>query len=89
MHPQFVRIFVPLDCDEEDVKDFTARLKLDGTEWANLKQEIAAIAGGQLVKGILGNQTTKAKFMFQHPTQAMCDREVVFTCVNGDWRAEV
>ncbi|KAJ1490131.1 hypothetical protein T484DRAFT_1884664 [Baffinella frigidus] len=85
---EFVKIFVPTDCDAADIKDFQERLKADGSEWKNLKEEIGAIAAGAGVQKILGNQTTKATFMFQHPTQEMCDREVAFVCEAGDWRAE-
>ena len=35
-----------------------------------------------------GDQVSRATFFFQSPTAELCDREVVFTCVGGEWRAE-
>ena len=35
-----------------------------------------------------GDQVSRATFFFQSPTAELCDREVVFTCVEGEWRAE-
>ena len=46
------------------------------------------IAAGATVEKIEGDQTTKAVFFFPHPTLERCDREVVFVCVEGEWRAE-
>ena len=60
----------------------------DDDEWAALAAEIQAIAAGATVEKIDGDQTTKAVFFFPHPTLARCDREVVFVCVEGEWRAE-
>ena len=49
---------------------------------------LPAIADGATVEKIEGDQTTEAVFFFPHPTLERCDREVVFVCVEGEWRAE-
>ena len=40
------------------------------------------------VEKIEGDEKTRAVFFFPHPTLERCDREVVFVCVGGEWRAE-
>ena len=84
----FVQAFVPLDCSPEDTANYLSVLTGDDAEWAALSSEIQAIAAGATVEKIEGDQTTKAVFFFPHPTLARCDREVVFVCVEGEWRAE-
>jgi hypothetical protein len=87
-HKAFVEAFVPLDCSPEDTKNYLSVLTEDDAEWAALSSEIRAIADGATVEKIEGNQTTRAVFFFPHPTLERCDREVVFVCVEGEWRAE-
>lgn len=58
------------------------------TQWAHLVAEMAALALGKGVAKIEGDQTTQAVFFFEHPTLVGCDREVAFTCIDGEWRAE-
>ena len=84
----FVEAFVPLDCSPEDTANYLSVLTGDDDEWAALSSEIQAIAAGATVEKIEGNQKTRAVFFFPHPTLERCDREVVFVCVEGEWRAE-
>ena len=84
----FVEAFVPLDCSPEDQSNYLSVLTGDDAEWAALSSEIQAIAAGATVEKIEGDQTTKAVFFFPHPFLERCDREVVFVCVDGEWRAE-
>ena len=88
---QFVAQFVPLDLTEDDMKgfldDLTIAPEAEG-QWNNLKVEIIALARGQGVTRIEGDQTTRAIFFFEHPTLKGCDREVSFLCTGGEWRAE-
>ena len=84
----FVEAFVPLDCSADDTANYLSVLTEDDAEWAALSAEIQAIAAGATVEKIDGDQTTKAVFFFPHPTLERCDREVVFVCVEGEWRAE-
>ena len=60
----------------------------DDEEWADIAAEVQAIADGATVAKIEGDQTKKAVFFFPHPTLVRCDREVVFVCATGEWRAE-
>lgn len=87
----FVQQFVPLDLSPSDtaayIEDLTTAPEAEG-QWRNLVAEIAAIRSGQGVDRIEGDQVTQAVFFFRHPLQQMCDREVSFICVNGEWRAE-
>mmetsp|Transcript_19335 Transcript_19335/g.28453 ORF Transcript_19335/g.28453 Transcript_19335/m.28453 type:complete len:165 (-) Transcript_19335:418-912(-) len=87
----FVSAFVPLDLPPSDtaayLEDLTSAPEADG-QWTNLVAEIAAIRCGQGVDRIEGDQMSKAVFFFTHPLLEKCDREVAFTCVNGEWRAE-
>ena len=84
----FVEAFVPLDCSADDTANYLSVLTEDDAEWAALSSEIQAIADGATVEKIEGDQTTKAVFFFPHPTLERCDREVVFVCVENEWRAE-
>lgn len=87
----FVHAFVPLDLSHADIDAYLDELtngpEADG-QWTNLIAEVAAIAAGRGVTKIEGDQITKAVFFFQHPLFPGCDREVSFTCTNGEWRAE-
>ena len=84
----FVEAFVPLDCSPDDTSNYLSVLTGDDAEWAALSSEIQAIADGGTVEKIDGDEKTRAVFFFPHPTLARCDREVVFVCVEGEWRAE-
>ena len=84
----FVEAFVPLDCSADDTSNYLSVLTEDDAEWAALAAELQAIADGTTTDKIEGDQTTKAVFFFPHPTLERCDREVVFVCVEGEWRAE-
>ena len=79
---------MPLDCSADDTANYLSVLTGDDDEWAALAAEIQAIAAGATVEKIDGNQETRAVFFFPHPTLERCDREVVFVCVEGEWRAE-
>ena len=84
----FVEAFVPLDCSPDDQSNYLSVLTEDDAEWAALSAEIQAIAAGATVEKIEGDEKTRAIFFFPHPTLERCDREVVFVCVDGEWRAE-
>ena len=84
----FVEAFVPLDCSPEDTANYLSVLTGDDAEWAALSSEIQAIADGATVEKIEGDEKTRAIFFFPHPTLERCDREVVFVCVENEWRAE-
>ena len=84
----FVQAFVPLDCSPEDTANYLSVLTGDDAEWAALSSEIQAIADGATVEKIDGDEKTRAIFFFPHPSLERCDREVVFVCVEGEWRAE-
>ena len=84
----FVEAFVPLDCSPEDTANYLSVLTEDDAEWAALSSEIQAIADGGTVDKIEGDEKTRAIFFFPHPSLERCDREVVFVCVQGEWRAE-
>jgi hypothetical protein len=63
----------------------------DSDMWNNLKWEINTLATGVGVRGIGGNQIDEAIFTFdlrEPDGNAQIDREVVFTCMDGEWRAE-
>ena len=85
----FVRVFVPHDLTQEDTEYFAGELKEDATRWKQLVEELTLIADGSKVTKIVGDQVTKAEFRYFMPNQQLSiQREVVFTCENGDWRAE-
>lgn len=87
----FVSQFVPLDLTKEEksgfLRDLTEASEAEG-QWQNLVAEITAIAAGKGVKKIEGDQESTATFFFEHPNFEGCDREVSFTCIGGDWRAD-
>ena len=85
----FVRVFVPHDLTQDDTDYFAGELEGDETRWQQLAQEVQLIADGSKVLKIVGDQTTRAEFRYLMPNQALAiQREVVFYCENGDWRAE-
>lgn len=85
----FVRVFVPHDLTQEDVDFFAGELEADPTRWELLAAEVTLIADGSRVNSIVGDQRTRAEFRYFMPNQSMnINREVVFVCENGDWRAE-
>jgi len=87
----FVTAFVPLDLSPEDalgyLGDLTTAEEAEG-QWTNLVAEMTALRAGAGVTRIEGDQATSARFFFQHPLLPGCDREVAFTCVGGEWRAD-
>lgn len=87
----FVQQFVPLDLSPQDaqgyLEDLTTAPEAEG-QWTNLIAEIAAIRSGKGVDRIEGDQVTRASFFFSHPLLEKCDREVIFACVGGEWRAD-
>lgn len=84
----FVNAFVPLDLTFEETAGYLSDLNDNEAEWMALAAEIAAIADGKTVTKIVGDETDRTTFFFPHPTLESCDREVVFVCVGGEWRAE-
>ena len=96
--PAFVAAFVPLDLSSSDAKGFEDDLLRNGEEgegqWRNLRAEVMAIAKGEGVEKIEGQEEAARAaaepvvFFFVHPLLVDCDREVGFTCVDGKWRAE-
>jgi hypothetical protein len=85
----FVRVFVPHDLNQEDTDYFAGELEGDDTRWKQLAQEVQLIADGSEVLKIIGDQETRAEFRYLMPGQSLnIQREVVFYCENGDWRAE-
>ena len=86
---QFVRAFVPLDISEDDLVHYLKGLQDSKEEWINLRLEIAVCASGKSVSRIEGDQETRAVFFFPSPNKNFdFDREVIFTCTDGEWRAE-
>lgn len=85
----FVRVFVPHDLTQEDIDYFASELESDPSRWEQLKTEVTLIADGSRVHTIVGDQRTRAEFRYFMPNQSLnINREVVFVCENGDWRAE-
>mmetsp|Transcript_40346 Transcript_40346/g.49156 ORF Transcript_40346/g.49156 Transcript_40346/m.49156 type:complete len:174 (+) Transcript_40346:212-733(+) len=88
---EFVKQFVPLDLSPADTAAYLDDLTKGPEaeyEWNNLISEVAVIAEGKGVKKIEGDQVETAVFYFRHPTFKDCDREVIFVCKDGEWRAE-
>ena len=56
--------------------------------WSSLAGEILAIVEGSRVFKIIGDQQTQCEFKFLQLENAQIQREVVFVCQEGDWRAE-
>ena len=87
----FVSAFVPVDLPPGDaagyLEDLTTAAEADG-QWRNLISEIATIQSGRGVDRIDGDQVSRAVFYFEHPLLEKCDREVIFVCNGGEWRAE-
>ena len=82
-------MFVPHDLNQEDTDYFAGELEGDETRWKQLAQEVQLIADGSEVLKIIGDQETRAEFRYLMPGQSLnIQREVVFYCENGDWRAE-
>ena len=85
----FVRVFVPHDLTQEDIDYFVSELEGDKERWEQLKAELVLIADGSRVNSIVGDQRTRAEFRYFMPNQSLnINREVVFVCQNGDWRAD-
>ena len=86
---ELVAVFVPLDLSPAEAAEFASDLEGDKDRWAALAAELILIASGQGVHNIVGNQRDKAEFHFRVPGEReFITREVVFTCIGGDWRAE-
>lgn len=98
----FVAKFVPRDCDDEDVSEFSKSLHEDAERWALLRSEIERVdAGAPGARLIAGDEVKRAEFRFEMPrveggeddTEFTIDREVAFVdyAADGepaDWRAE-
>eukprot|EP00617_Octactis_speculum_P020414 CAMPEP_0185747026 /NCGR_PEP_ID=MMETSP1174-20130828/5710_1 /TAXON_ID=35687 /ORGANISM="Dictyocha speculum, Strain CCMP1381" /LENGTH=141 /DNA_ID=CAMNT_0028422047 /DNA_START=25 /DNA_END=450 /DNA_ORIENTATION=- len=90
---KFVRAFVPLDIGEADLIAYRDDLLNFPEEWANLSREVCILATGvgvhRIDEGSDGASDT-VTFFFSHTMNRtqIVDREVTFTCVDGDWRAD-
>jgi len=80
--------FVPLDLDSSEVQQFVHDLETDRERWLALAADVQAVAKGQGVTRILGDQKNLIEIQFKDPNHPQIDRAVVFTCTAGDWRAE-
>jgi len=81
----FAKEFVPLDLPQPEINEFVTQMKASPEQWVELVEEIKVCATG--VSKIEGDEETSTVFYFTHPQQPLCDREVEFTCVEGQWRA--
>ena len=87
----FCAAFLPRDLTPAEAAEFTAELGADAERWASLGAEVAALAQGLGVKRVVGDQVSRAEFRYLMPGRkpgVTINREVVFVCVEGDWRAE-
>ena len=98
----FVAKFVPRDCDDEDVSEFSKSLHEDAERWALLRSEIERVdAGAPGARLIAGDEVKRAEFRFEMPrakggeddSEFTIDREVAFVDYAAagepaDWRAE-
>mmetsp|Transcript_40774 Transcript_40774/g.68311 ORF Transcript_40774/g.68311 Transcript_40774/m.68311 type:complete len:173 (+) Transcript_40774:127-645(+) len=85
---EFCTIFVPPDLSAEETAFFASELEQDAVRWSSLAGEILAIVEGSRVFKITGDQQTQCEFKFLQLENAQIQREVVFVCQEGDWRAE-
>ena len=53
-----------------------------------LAAEIGVLASGEGVRKVIGDQVKTCEFHYAMPGRAFICREVVFVCVDGEWRAE-
>ena len=56
--------------------------------WEVMAAELHVLASGDGVRKLLGDQVTRCEFHYAMPGRGFINREVVFTCVGGEWRAE-
>jgi len=89
----FVAAFVPLDLTADEAAGYAGSLKAAPSEWAELVGEVTALARGDGVTAIEGEEdgAGPVTFFFLPPGaghDSNVDRAVVFTCDGGDWRAE-
>ena len=86
----FCAAFLPLDLSAEEASDFVAGLETDTQRWTQIAAEVTALATGDGVRRVIGDQRTRAEFRFSMPGRTYINREVVFVCAEGtnDWRAE-
>lgn len=50
--------------------------------------EMRVLASGDGVRRVLGDQVQRCEFHYAMPGRAFIGREVVFVCVDAEWRAE-
>ena len=82
-------IFLPLDLTKDEADGFALDLKSNPAQWSSLKAELTLLADGRGVYAVIGDQVNRAEFRFLMPNRSVSiNREVVFTCVHGEWRAE-
>jgi hypothetical protein len=84
----FCAAFLPLDLAPDEAEEFTSGLAEDVERWRVIAAEVTALARGEGVTRVLGDQKTSAEFRFTMPGRDFIGREVVFTCVGGEWRAQ-
>ena len=82
-----------MDLTPDEIQSFVHDLTNAGddsdSQWNNLKIEMQVISSGLGVTKIEElNGGRRIVFFFEHPVYKGCDREVVFTCTDGEWRAE-
>ena len=83
----FCKGFVPTDLSEDDLEHFTAGLAADPVWFGSLAGEIKTCAAGTGVSEV--KETEKSStFLFGSHSHEQIDREVVFVCQGGCWRAE-
>ena len=80
-------VFVPHDLTQDDTDYFAGELEGDETRWQQLAR-VQLIADGSKVLKIVGDQTTRGVQVPDAKPALAIQREVVFYCENGDWRAE-
>ncbi|KAK3276633.1 hypothetical protein CYMTET_15309 [Cymbomonas tetramitiformis] len=85
---EFAVSFVAPDVSPEDVEAFSTGMQTDPVRWQQMAAEMQLIALGVGVTKIFGDQQTSAEYHFCMPGHEFIERQVVFRCYNGDWRAE-
>jgi hypothetical protein len=56
--------------------------------WEVLASEMRVLSSGDGVRKVIGDQVRRCEFHYAMPGRAFIGREVVFTCTDGEWRAE-
>lgn len=85
---EFASSFVAPDVSPEDVEAFSTGMQTDPVRWQQMAAEMQLIALGVGVTKIFGDQQTSAEYHFRMPGHEFIERQVVFRCYAGDWRAE-